>query len=88
VILIALPLSRCPRRVAPVALPLLLPLFNTANSIESFATATGRTTRVGGSSYASSSRAAGASQYYAKTGDSRSAPLIDLLTIKLAANVA
>jgi hypothetical protein len=92
VILIALLLSRCPRRVALVASPLLLPsLFNTANSIENFATATGRTTRVGGSSYASSSRAAGkapTSQHYAKTGDSQSAPLINLLTIKPATHVA
>ena len=59
--------------------------------MESFATATSRTTRGGGSSYASSSRAAGkapASQHYAKTGDSKSAPLINLLTIKLATNVA
>jgi len=52
--------------------------------MESFATATSRTTRGGGSSYASSSRAAGkapASQHYAKTGDSKSAPLIDYNSI-------
>jgi hypothetical protein len=55
-ILIALPLSR----VTLIALPLLLPLlFNTTNSIESFATITSQTTRVGGSSYTSSSRTTG-----------------------------
>lgn len=59
--------------------------------MESSVTATGRTTRGGGSSHASSSRATGkapASQHHAKTSDSKSAPLINSLTIKLAANVA
>ena len=62
--LIALLLLYRSYRVALIALPplspLLLPLlFNTANPIESSVTTTGRTTREGGSSYASSSRAAG-----------------------------
>jgi hypothetical protein len=62
--------------------------------MESF-TATGRITRGCGSSHVSSSRAAGkapadwaASQHHAKTGDSKSAPLINSLTIKPAADVA
>ena len=62
--LIASLLLRYSYRVALIALPPLLPLllpllFNTANPIESSVTITGRITRRGGSSYASSSRTAG-----------------------------
>ena len=73
-ILIALSLSRRPRRVAlitiliapPLLLPILLPLLfnpsnptNPSNYIESFITTTGQITRGGGSSYILSSRAIG-----------------------------
>ena len=57
--------------------------------MESFVTATGRITRGGGSSHASSSRAAGkAPEPLLNTGDNKSTPLIDLFTIKPAADVA
>ena len=63
--------------------------------MESFVTATGRITHGGGSSHISSSRVMGkapadwaASQHYAKTSNKKSRPLINLLTIKPAINVA
>ena len=62
--LIALLLLYRSYRVALIALPLLSPLllpllFNTTNPIESSVTITSRIMRRGGSSHASSSRAAG-----------------------------
>ena len=98
--LIVSPLLRYLYRVTFIASPLLSPsllplLFYTADYMESFVTATGQITRGGGSSYASSGRAGGkapadwaASQHYTKTGNSKSAPFINSLTIKPATNVA